>query len=544
MKKTLVLLMFIAVMLVTMAARAQGTAFAYQGRLQNNGAPANGNYDLTFSLYTTNAGGTAVAGPVTESATAVSNGLFTTTIDFGTGTFTGTDYWLDISVSPAGSNTFTELTPRQPILPTPYAIMANTASNLLGPLPASQLTGTIEMTQLSSVILTNTETGVTLGGAFSGNGSGLTVLNPANLSAGTAAINISGNAATATSAISAGSATTAVTATTATTANTAELASNVVSGIRITNAFITNSIFAGNGGGLTNLNPANLSSGTAAINISGNAATATSATTAGSATTAVIATTATTANTAELASNVVSGINITNAYITNSTFAGNGGGLTNLSASQLIGSVPSATLTSVPAGNLTGTVPLARLPSAVVTNTETGVTLSGTFTGIFTVVTNLVVTNLTAASISTNGSTAGQVLTSSGGATAWANANPWLGGIPTLVTNGVLSTNAVLAGHDRAFFLGFITSAAYQQTYSNYFTIKLSQAVSTNAVIATFAPGTWGSWTNSGSSDSAASFGAGTFQFVTTSNSVTVQSAGRNPDSSVSFGIFVHVDQP
>ena len=34
----------------------------------------------------------------------------------------------------------------------------------------------------------------------------------------------------------------------------AALASNVVSGISITNAFITNSVFAGNGGGLTNLN--------------------------------------------------------------------------------------------------------------------------------------------------------------------------------------------------------------------------------------------------------------------------------------------------
>jgi len=36
------------------------------------------------------------------------------------------------------------------------------------------------------------------------------------------------------------------------------LASNVVSGISITNAFITNSIFAGNGGGLTNVTAATL----------------------------------------------------------------------------------------------------------------------------------------------------------------------------------------------------------------------------------------------------------------------------------------------
>ena len=30
---------------------AQGTAFTYQGQLSSGGNPANGSYDLTFSLY-------------------------------------------------------------------------------------------------------------------------------------------------------------------------------------------------------------------------------------------------------------------------------------------------------------------------------------------------------------------------------------------------------------------------------------------------------------------------------------------------------------
>ena len=43
-------------------AEAQGTAFTYQGQLQNNGSPANGNYDFEFSLYTNAAGtGTRLA---------------------------------------------------------------------------------------------------------------------------------------------------------------------------------------------------------------------------------------------------------------------------------------------------------------------------------------------------------------------------------------------------------------------------------------------------------------------------------------------------
>ncbi len=115
-------------------ANAQGTtAFAYQGQLNNNGVPANGSFDLQFTLYATNTGGVVIAGPLTNSATAVSNGLFNVVLDFGPDVFTGTNLWLDISVSPAGSNTFTELNPRQPILPVPYALYAMTPAGPQGP---------------------------------------------------------------------------------------------------------------------------------------------------------------------------------------------------------------------------------------------------------------------------------------------------------------------------------------------------------------------------------------------------------------------------
>ncbi|HEY3763186.1 MAG TPA: hypothetical protein VGN23_15680 [Verrucomicrobiae bacterium] len=133
-------------------ASAQGTAFTYQGRLNNNGAPASGTYNFQFTLYASSTGDGVGAPPITNSAVLVTNGLFTTLIDFGPGVFTGNSYWLDIAVSTNGSSTFTELSPRQPITPTPYAIMANTASNLLGALPASQLMGTIPATNLSGTI--------------------------------------------------------------------------------------------------------------------------------------------------------------------------------------------------------------------------------------------------------------------------------------------------------------------------------------------------------------------------------------------------------
>jgi hypothetical protein len=122
---------------------AQGTAFTYQGRLTANGSAANGNFDLTFLLFNISNGGSAVAGPMTNTAVAVSNGVFTATVDFGAGVFAGGSNWLEIAVRTNGSDPFTTLTPRQQLTPSPYAIFAGASSNLLGQLPAGQLNGII-----------------------------------------------------------------------------------------------------------------------------------------------------------------------------------------------------------------------------------------------------------------------------------------------------------------------------------------------------------------------------------------------------------------
>jgi hypothetical protein len=93
---------------------AQGTAFTYQGRLNNTNGPASGTYNLTFSLFNTNTGGAAIAVPVTNNAVVVTNGLFTVTVDFGPGVFIGQTNWLQIGVETNGAIVFTTLTPRRP----------------------------------------------------------------------------------------------------------------------------------------------------------------------------------------------------------------------------------------------------------------------------------------------------------------------------------------------------------------------------------------------------------------------------------------------
>jgi hypothetical protein len=134
---------FVSFLTIASIGCAQGTAFTYQGRLNNGGQPASGNYDMAFTLFATNSSGVAIAGPVTNSAIAVSNGLFTTMINFSPGVFTGGSNWLQIAVSTNGANNFIILTPRQQVTPVPYAVFANTASNVTGTVSAFQLSGTI-----------------------------------------------------------------------------------------------------------------------------------------------------------------------------------------------------------------------------------------------------------------------------------------------------------------------------------------------------------------------------------------------------------------
>jgi hypothetical protein len=156
-----------------------GTAFTYQGRLGDGGQPAEGIYDLRFSIYDSAGGDTAVAGPLTNSPVDVSNGLFTVTLDFGAGLFDGNARWLEMGVRTNGSSAFITLSPRQPLTPAPYAFYAPNAgtaatavsvpaANLTGPLPVSQLSGIVPLAQLPAEVLTNNATDVTLSGTFTG----------------------------------------------------------------------------------------------------------------------------------------------------------------------------------------------------------------------------------------------------------------------------------------------------------------------------------------------------------------------------------------
>jgi hypothetical protein len=137
---------------------AQTTAFTYQGRLDDNGAPATGTYDLIFQVIDAPSpqAGTVVGAAMFVNGVGITNGLFTVTLDFGAGLFNGADRWLEITVRTKGASQYFTLSPRQPITSALYAIRAAAVN------PAG-ITGTFS----GAMDFNNSAN------SFTGNGSGL-----------------------------------------------------------------------------------------------------------------------------------------------------------------------------------------------------------------------------------------------------------------------------------------------------------------------------------------------------------------------------------
>jgi len=243
-----VLFLFALIWSLSPLSFGQANTFTYQGKLTDNGSPANGTYLMQFSLFDAASGGNQIGPTLTfegglgPPAVQVTNGVFTIQLDFGAPTppfdntprFDGTPRWLQLSVRKIGELTYTPLTPRQPFTSSPYAIKsattasadslstacvscitnghiqsldggkvtgavqnANNATNALNVVGLVQIanggTGSstqnfVDLSTDQSVAGNKTFSGsVSVTGAngiFNGNGSGLTNLNASNISSG------------------------------------------------------------------------------------------------------------------------------------------------------------------------------------------------------------------------------------------------------------------------------------------------------------------------------------------------------------------------
>src|SRR5256885_17229358 len=82
-------LLLLSALVFPLIAFSQGTAFTYQGRLTENTGPANGNYDFIFQLFDAASGGTRQGRPLGTNGVSLIDGLFTVTLEFGAGPFSG-----------------------------------------------------------------------------------------------------------------------------------------------------------------------------------------------------------------------------------------------------------------------------------------------------------------------------------------------------------------------------------------------------------------------------------------------------------------------
>jgi hypothetical protein len=134
----LLLVLLLVVAPTAVKAPPLGTEFLYQGLLAVNGTPANGTFDIMFTLFRQ---GDPTPGPsVTISNVPVALGLFNAKLDFGP--FDGMAYELGLAVRQSGSGgSFVVLTPHQPLTASPNASFART----VGSVPDSALSGNVPL---------------------------------------------------------------------------------------------------------------------------------------------------------------------------------------------------------------------------------------------------------------------------------------------------------------------------------------------------------------------------------------------------------------
>jgi hypothetical protein len=135
----LVAIAFIVSAILVGTMQGQTSSFTYQGKLTDNSLAANGTYQMQFGLY--DASSTQLGSTITVPSVQVANGIFTVTLDFGPGAFPGPPRFLQVGVFSTSMNAFVQLTPRQAMTSSPYAVRSLNSSTADVATDSTQLGG-------------------------------------------------------------------------------------------------------------------------------------------------------------------------------------------------------------------------------------------------------------------------------------------------------------------------------------------------------------------------------------------------------------------
>lgn len=139
--KIRILILLAIIQIATFAVYTQSTEFTYQGSLKDGSFPASGSYDFEFKLYDQMSAGAQQGATLHRPTIAVTNGIFTVSLDFGPGSFPGAERYLEIAVRLSGGGAFTQLNPRQKIYSAPYSVKSLNSTNADTATNATQLGG-------------------------------------------------------------------------------------------------------------------------------------------------------------------------------------------------------------------------------------------------------------------------------------------------------------------------------------------------------------------------------------------------------------------
>lgn len=122
--------------------------FVYQGRLEQNGIPADGTFDLSFTLFDAASGGNQVGSTINQANYPVTDGLFSVSLAFP-GAFVGEQLYLQVSVEG------TPMLPRQAVATAPVSQFTLSGS-VSGP-AGGDLTGNYPNPSIAFGAVTNSE---------------------------------------------------------------------------------------------------------------------------------------------------------------------------------------------------------------------------------------------------------------------------------------------------------------------------------------------------------------------------------------------------